>query len=151
MTTVQNGPRLAPATIARSLWTGALCGATLVSANLLVVNLVGERPVDGPIIALIAFPVALVFWAVGLLFVGGPAWMLLHTLGLTRRWMGAMLGGASGALVLMLRFSWIEDLMDAPHGMAWSHPLANVAAFGAMGVAVGWIVVHQAYGRAESK
>ncbi len=132
-----------PSRVACALATGAFCGAVLVSANLVIVNLFGERPADGPGIAFIAFPFAFVFWAIGLLVVGGPVWMLLHALGLTARWMGAVLGGS--ALVLIFRFNWLDDLMDAHHGMAWPSPLANVLTLCATGAAVGWIVVHRAY------
>lgn len=132
-----------PSRVACALTTGAFCGAVLVSANLLIVNLFGERPTDGPFIVFFAFPIAFVLGAIGLLVVGGPIWMLLHALGLTARWMGAVLGGV--ALVLTSRFNWLDDLMDARHGMAWPSPLANVLALCATGATVGWIVVHRAY------
>ena len=141
-------PPLASPHVAGAICTGALCGAGLVSANLVAINLFGDRPGDGPFLAIFAFPVALLGWSIGLLVVGGPAWALLHALGLTSRRIGAVVGGAITALVAPVVLVLPEfDLLNADHGMAWHHPLTNVAAFGAIGAVVGWVVVTVAYGR----
>ena len=134
--------------IAGALCIGALCGAGLVSGNLIAINLFGGRPGDGPFLATFAFPVALVGWGVGLLAIGSPIWALLHALGLTSRWIGAVVGGAITALVAPVLLALPEfDLLNADHGMGWPHSAANVVAFGVIGAVVGWVVVTVAYDR----
>lgn len=81
--------------------------------------------------------IATVGWAAGLLLIGGPAWILLHRMGLRARFhamvIGALLAGGAGYVLGALAY--------APFPTAW------FVAFALIGMGVGWLIWSLCYGR----
>jgi hypothetical protein len=76
-------------------------------------------------------------WAAGLTLIGGPAWFVMHRMGLRARFhamtIGALLAGGAGYVFGALAY--------APYPTAW------FVAFALIGMAVGYIIWRLCYGR----
>lgn len=133
---------LPPLTLERavgSLIRGAVAGAATISLGIAAMAMAGGGVETIPslvMIALVAFPVAMAVWLVGLVLIGSPGWFLLHRL----RWRSlpvALLYGAGMGFMTGL----IIALVSQQSGLAPAGFLA-VAGIGAGGVV--WM---HAYGR----
>jgi hypothetical protein len=118
----------------------ALYGAFLSGVAMLLISLIdsvrqGDPEVFGMGIA-IAFLVgtfSLPVWAVGLVVIGIPGWILLHAFHVRTRWAGTVFGGV------------VTLVATAPFAAA--APGLSVA-LAAVGGVVGWSLVSIAYGEA---
>jgi hypothetical protein len=123
-----------------SLTAGAFCGAGEVGLVFLSFGLLGGDAENSFQMAVIAFPVALICWTIGLILVGAPGWILLHALGLRSR----LAAGAYGAVAAFAggfgAQAWI-----LPHARHWSDYLAAAGVVALMGAPVGWVVAATAY------
>ncbi|MFT4253080.1 MAG: hypothetical protein QM608_11395 [Caulobacter sp.] len=140
----KTGP--SPASIASGLSAGSIVGTVLSSLNLMTVGLMGGRLGEGLFMLIFSLPVTSFFWISGLLLIGAPSWALLHWIGLTRRWAGAVLGGTITPLCIQPLIG-PGNILDPNHRMGWPDPATNLATFGAIGAIVGWVVVRVAYGK----
>jgi hypothetical protein len=107
-------------------------------------------------ILLLAFPLALTGWAVGLAVLATPEWWVLHRLGARSQSAGMAYGGGVCALLalavslfLPLSLAPAEEgykVLTTPISVAgWSGVLPGIFLFAAMGVLVGWVVSRVAY------
>lgn len=128
------GPELTPGRAFSSLLAGALTGAFLTG---LPVSFVwGPMAV---VVTVFAFPV----WLWGLVCVGGPVWAVLHAGGVRDARVGAGLGAGLAFLTAVLLG---RDLGGREAGFLAEPPWIELA-LGAMGAAVGWVVMRSAYAR----
>lgn len=93
----------------------------------------------GMIVAIVASPLVLIVWAIGLFVVAAPGWAALHTLG-ARCQQAAMIYGGSLTLGAALAYLW----WDGTH-LDRLIALPTTCVFGPIGIAVGWVVAKVAY------
>lgn len=127
------------APVIQAYMSGAAAGGVLTAAPFCAVSLLYGQPMHAFALLLMLGPLLSVIWAIGLLWLGTPAWLLLHGLGLRKPSHAAVLGFAlpSAATLAATAFS-VPQLA----------PIALLA--GLVGVAVGLIVHRTAYGRSEN-
>jgi hypothetical protein len=122
------------------LTAGAFAGASVVSLMFLGFSLFGGDFEIGFQMAVVAFPVALILWAIGLAVVGAPGWILLHALGVRSRWAGAAWG-----VVAAFAGTFAAQAAILTYTSDWTAYLAGAGVIGLMGAPVGWVVVTTAY------
>ena len=93
----------------------------------------------GIVVAIVATPVVLIVWAVGLFLIGAPGWAVLHALGARCQQAAMIYGGGLTLTVLLAFLFWDSAHVDR------SVALAAICVLGPVGVAVGWVVAKIAY------
>jgi hypothetical protein len=153
-------PTTTPAKVIKSLCFGALAGAALVAGGFGVLFVLAGSLAYLPLL-LLAFPIALAGWAIGLGVVATPGWWVLHTLGARSQSAGMAYGGGLCALVA-LAVSLFLPLSFAPANegykilatpiteAGWDGVAPGILLFAAMGVLVGWVVNRVAYAKPNS-
>lgn len=102
--------------------------------------------VASPLAGIIAFPIALIIWSVGLFALGAPGWWVLHALG-ARCQQAAMIYGGVLTYAICLAYVWLDGPHPFEPRILWSLPMLGLTA---IGVAVGWIVAKVAYEPAKT-
>ena len=131
--------------------TGGIAVGVEIWASMVVTALTGgpaavaQAAAMGLMIALMSTFYAAVGFGVGLVVVGGPAWLALHGLGARRRWAavltGAVLATAPGVIFLAAVASEQGDWGAMPLAAWLILP----------GATAGWVLHRVAYGRTPAK
>ncbi|HYE47405.1 MAG TPA: hypothetical protein VEA44_16695 [Caulobacter sp.] len=123
-----------------ALFVGALAGAGLTTLALLPM---------GPLV-IFAFPVALIYWAAGLVVLATPAWALLHHLGVRGQAAAVLLGVGltfAAGLTMVLPGNPLIPLGrpadEAFHPLVLYGPLLVLCAFGAIVARVVWKIAYR--------
>lgn len=95
----------------------------------------------GLMLAVVAFPIAVVAWLAGLTVIGGPFWWLLRKAKVTPTRLAAGLGGMLAPLVA----AGPQAVVSLGHGGYDGSLIFQVVMFAAFGAIVGWVVARVAY------
>ena len=131
--------------------TGGIAVGVEIWASMVVTALAGgaaavaQAAAIGLMIGLMSAFYAAVAFGIGLVVVGGPAWLALHGLGARRRWAavltGAVLATAPGVIFLAA--------VASEEGDRGAMPLAAFLIL--PGAAAGWVLHRVAYGRPPAR
>lgn len=111
---------------------GAAAGGAIMSAEILLWT-------GNVFVALYAGFLASIVFFIAIVFVGGPAWFLLHRANLRDRWIatlsGAVLSGTTATVVAGFSIDWSQDVV-----------IANGLPVALGGAVAGWTLHRVAYG-----
>jgi hypothetical protein len=150
-------PTTTPARVIKGLCFGALAGAALITIGYGAVFVVEGSLAYLPLL-LLALPVALVGWIVGLVLLATPGWWVLHRLGARSQLAGMAYGGGLCALVGVAVSLFLPlSLAPADQGhkvlatpvteAGWAGVMPGIFLFAAVGVLVGLVVSRVAYAK----